>query len=236
MISKYKKLIPKKLKVGGSIYKISFPWQFETNASGLHASYLTEIRISGFEDGEVRPLPKIYEILLHETMHAIDHIYMTFPLIHDSLDSMSIGLLQVILENDLRLTDDKYIPKKVKIGGLNYDVITNHPFTDDIENIYSACFDSKLRILLKCKEVDGDINDRFIKQGLMFCIIHAIINTYVSNGMVFDLVDNGNTIPNKYMSNCFNVLAHGIYQVFVDNNLENVIRNGIKTWEKEIKK
>lgn len=237
MINKYKKLVPKELKIGGMVYKVSYPWKFRSSESlGLHISYLTEIRVSGFVDNNIMPLSKVYETLFHEIFHAIEIIFLTFPLIHDSVNSFSTGLFQVIVDNDLRLCDERYIPEKVKVGGFIYDVIYPYDFTDDVEPTYASFDKDRLEICLKGKEVDGDINNRFKKLGLVLSILRAIGSVYISDGMIFDLSGNiRNSIDDRTISSAFNTLANGIYQVLVDNDLENIIKKGIKE-EKKIKR
>jgi len=106
--------IPKKLKIGGHVYKITHPYIFtERYDRGGDCSNITkELRIVGEQDeGEVRSESYISVVFLHEILHAIDHQSGLQQFIGDGgeerIEALSEGLFQVLRDNKLRFDEEK---------------------------------------------------------------------------------------------------------------------------------
>lgn len=200
---------PKTLKVGGMVYKIIFPYTFTANqdCAGLHNGETAVIRVAN-----KCPTDIILETLLHELLHAIDTVYCNSLLEEDYININSKAWFQVLKENNLYLLEDK-MPKRIKVGGFYYDI--NFPyFFEEFENNLAgqtANFDLKIRIN---NDSDGEKNDsRFVKVCLIFCIQNAICN------LVFSSEKEEKSIE-VFKSKSF---AYGLYQVLVDNKIEQII-------------
>ena len=94
----------KTLKVGGLNYQIVYPYVFETNAVllGLHEGDQARIKVTKRFLNLERHWTKITETLLHEIVHAVDHVYAGNILIEDEVFIMSNYLFQIIRDNKLR--------------------------------------------------------------------------------------------------------------------------------------
>jgi hypothetical protein len=102
--------IPKTLKIGGRIYKITIPFVF-TDAHrclyGLHDPAKQTIKMTELDEfGVKRHQQSIDHTFLHEILHAIDNVYIggKIGMYEDGehiIDQLAEGLLQVIRDNKL---------------------------------------------------------------------------------------------------------------------------------------
>lgn len=108
--------IPKKLKVGGRTYTITYPFIFKDTPRplyGLHDAAGQFIKIAQKDEFGVDRHPEsITHTVLHEFLHAIDNVYNGGRLTsadrgEEMIDSLSEGLLQVIRDNGLDFRGDK---------------------------------------------------------------------------------------------------------------------------------
>jgi len=140
--------IPKKLKVGGFVYTIEFPYFFrESNELvGQHAFDELKIKISDVDHLDKMSDQKIVATLMHEVVHAVDHVYWSGVGImsEDEIDMISRGLFQVIRNNKLEL--DK-LPKKVNVLGFDYTIAYPYTFIDE-DNCITASFHEKCVICI----------------------------------------------------------------------------------------
>lgn len=94
--------LPKKLKVGGHIYKIIFPFKFTERVDlvGQHDSQTLEIRVNDKDSGG-RDIAdsRIKEVFWHEILHAIDVAYNGDKIEEDTVRRLSEGLYQVLNDN-----------------------------------------------------------------------------------------------------------------------------------------
>ena len=96
--------IPKKIKVGGKIYTIDFPYKFKERGDlqGQCDSTLDIIRI-GADDGcgNRRSFSSIVITLIHELLHAIDYDtgHKIFIENENALEGLSHGIYQVLVDN-----------------------------------------------------------------------------------------------------------------------------------------
>ena len=96
--------IPKKIKVGGHVYRVIYPCDFAENKNlrGQHDGDTKEIRIS--DDG---PESVIAETLLHEILHAVDSVtgYKLFEDNERAIVGIGEALFQVLRDNNLDFRD-----------------------------------------------------------------------------------------------------------------------------------
>ena len=202
--------LPKKIKVGGLEYDVRFPYKFNGNSGclGIHNGETTTIRISSENNTSI-----ILETLLHESLHALDHVYCGNSIEEDYIAVNARAWLQVLKDNDLYLDTGK-IPKKVNINCFTYDVVYPYIFEEFEEGLAGQTANTDLELRLS-RTSDGEIyNDRFTKVCLVYCIQSAITHLY------FDLnkeVKSVETLKSKSF-------AHGWYQILFDNKLDKLVK------------
>ena len=105
---KKKKLFPENLKIGAHNYKVKYPYVFDVdNLTGQHCSETKEIRVKGAAlTGEPQAKTNQFVCFFHEIFHAIDQTYCMESLGLECskealIDSLSEGIVQVLLDNDL---------------------------------------------------------------------------------------------------------------------------------------
>lgn len=94
--------LTKSIKVGGFEYKIIYPYKFKerTDTLGYISNDRQEILISGYDiDGNKLPKQKIFELFIHEVLHAIDHVYNSGGLGEKDINQMGFGIHQVLIDN-----------------------------------------------------------------------------------------------------------------------------------------
>lgn len=96
--------IPKKVKIGGFIYKIIRKKEFagsDAGFSGTAKHNQTEIELSRSHKGELYNAQKIEECFMHEIVHCVDVVYNGQKFDEDTVDRLSQGLYQVLKDNKL---------------------------------------------------------------------------------------------------------------------------------------
>jgi len=139
--------IPKKLKIGGFIYAIEFPYFFRESSEmvGLHSFDELRIKLSDVDHLERMSDQKIVATLLHEIVHAIDHVYWNQQLMsEEAIDTVARGVFQVIKSNKFEV--DK-IPKKINVLGFDYNISYPYVF-DDEDQCITASFHERCSICI----------------------------------------------------------------------------------------
>lgn len=219
--------IPKKLKVGGQVLDVVFPWVFKEDDAmvGLHENRECVIKVAGTYRGEQIPEARIKQTFIHETIHAIDFYYLCHILTGDEsvIDRFASGWFNVIMNNDLNLRSNKFeLPKVLKVQDYLYEVVYPYEYLD----MYPAplfSVDTNMCVVrfshehLKCSM---DI----LKMNLVHSL-NVIINCENDILATSKLANNGNieALPKDVV---IELLSNGLFQVIVDNDLEKVIRNG----------
>ena len=207
------------LKVGGLNYKIEYPYIFETNAVllGLHEGDQIRIKISKRFVNLERTWPKIIETLLHEIIHAIDHVYCGNILLEDEVFVMSNWLYQIVKENDLKIAKSK-LPENIKIGAFDYKVLT-YRFQDDTNSACTVEHETQ-KFLVSDRDANGNDYAPGIKMTNFIYLITCCIceMSTIPRGFTYgEKIGNGVTNHQAF--------AAGIYQVFCDNDLEKLIKS-----------
>jgi len=107
--------IPKRLKVGGHIFKIEYPYLFleRTDVDGHTDFCADKIMITGVNSAGVENSPNYVEFVFwHEVFHTIDQIYCCNGIgsthnVEEMMDGLAQGLLQILHDNfkELELRD-----------------------------------------------------------------------------------------------------------------------------------
>lgn len=213
--------MPRKVKVGGMVYDVVFPYVFseDIKIAALHESRQNTIKVSKLWMGKQRAVSKIHESFLHEIFHAVDVVYCGDVLDHDCIYLLASGLYQVLVDNKLNLGVERRMPKKVKIGGFYYNI--DFPFcSQDMEGVNHISQHEWLEVKLSGYNLDYDFDWRFTKQGLLQAVMNCLCVCHHMNPEEIGEEDSNGSIKNV------TCLSNGLYQVIVDNKIEELFRNG----------
>ena len=213
-MTKKRLVLPKKVKIGCFDYKVVFPFKFDgcnSDCLGLCKNVETTIYISNNNIAK----QKVVVVFLHEIIHAIDSVYFHSIFSEKIIERLAETIYLLVLDNNIRFIDDKYIPKKIRIGGLFYNVIHPSDFQGFEDGTNSLGKHDKLTIHINRSRNNGD---RYIKSTFIYQIIHALINVYE----IDDMSDDG-----TFAGDSIYLLSNVIYQIFLDNNLEKVIKDSV---------
>lgn len=207
--------MPKTIKIAGLVYDIVFPYTFaeDNNNVGLCCPIEADILIADVFKDKKRVTSSIHKTLLHEITHGIDHLYCDQSIEADAdIDRFATGWYDVLVSNNLQLNRDNYFPKKLKIGGMNYDVV--YPYkVEDSRHMYAVNFEAK-RIRLYGEKRTSPYCEKHAFIGAILYVIRAhygIEDPFSDNG-------SGNIL--------FSALTSGFHQVLTDNDLEKVMKSG----------
>ena len=209
----------KTLKVGGLNYQIVYPYVFETNAIllGLHEGDQARIKISKKFVNLERQWTKIIETLLHEVIHAVDHVYAGNILVEDEVFIISNYLYQIVRDNNLNIRKS-ILPDIVRVGAFDYTVDI-YEFNDD-SNSAATVEHETLKFLISDRGCNGNKPHNGIQMTnfiyLLTCCICEM--STIPRGFMYG-EKMGNGISNHQ------AFASGLYQVFVDNDLEKLIKS-----------
>jgi hypothetical protein len=173
--------------------------------------HVTEIRISEEYRGLKRPLMKIQETLIHETLHGIDYHYCGLSIDHEIIHLTDKIWLQIFADNDFTLSTMRKLPKAVKIGGFIYDIIFPYIFKDD-DGCNSVSFE-ELKVFIGDSDNSGKFSFEFVKT-LFVESLTAIVMYHCDTGEDECLCDY------KLISQ----IGRGMYQVLTDNKIEVFVR------------
>ena len=103
-------MLPKELKIGGHTYKVLFPYQFteRTDIWGQHGAGTTTIKVADESaTGEKLTKTRVWEVFLHEILHAIDAQtgHRVFEDNESAIDGIGEALYQVLNDNGLLKTE-----------------------------------------------------------------------------------------------------------------------------------
>lgn len=212
--------LPKKIKIAGLTYTVEFPYRFNNyntpDRVGTHLPGSCILRISDVTaHGQKRKNDVIMETFLHEAFHAVDLVYSnrrisSFEDSHNLIEALANGWYQVLKGNNIM--GDK-IPKKIKIGGLVYNVIypCEYEVDDDKSNIIKH-----EEGLVEISYISNQTFE-FVQFTIIKCINWAVLNIYAS-GFDFEKFD---------MNDSMNDFTSGLHQFFKDNKIQELVK-GVK--------
>lgn len=205
---------PSKLTVGGLIYDISYPHEFEDGQDllGLHSGTGGWIRIGNRKARSegIRNKQAIMEVFVHEVLHAIDFIYCGDVLSEQEIETLTRALFQVLSDNDLCLeTND--MPEVVRICGVNFIITDDYKYKDTGDSTSHVDFDTYSIYI--GKDLNGmPFSDQFKKITFMYTLVHSMLYMYMSSKAIEVLRDK---LQIRSLSN-------GLYQVLRDNKFEEL--------------
>lgn len=209
--------IPKKIKIGGFNYEVIFPYTFKETESymGLHCTEDLQIFLTPFIHGNnvFTSRAKMHECFLHEIIHGIDAVYLSDDMEHREVYMLAQTFHQVLHDNILNIKAiNKPLPKKIKIGGVDYNV-----FIHDFKEIDSNCSVNEETCSLAISDC---ITNLQYQRSLLVFGITAIIYARLK------LFDSEISVRSCSNDRDFRIFSRGLYQVIVDNDLERIMKNG----------
>uniref|UniRef100_A0A6M3K3W8 Uncharacterized protein n=1 Tax=viral metagenome TaxID=1070528 RepID=A0A6M3K3W8_9ZZZZ len=203
--------LPKKIKVGGAVYKVNLGKETENGYVGYHDYHNQIIKVATTHTGDTRHNLMILETLLHEVIHAISAIWLEDKLSEKVVTKLSTALFFLLTQNNLMLREIK-LPKKIKYGGFIYDIVSPPPkeIEMDEDSFFSTTNDAICRIYVKYSDSDAPF---YIKSLFMKTLLKMVMRLHGSF--------SDEEVENIY-SSCF---YQGLYQVLVDNNIDTLIYN-----------
>jgi hypothetical protein len=218
-------LLPETVKIGGYDYDVIFPYDFDEapGFTGLHNYPSGIIKVAD----KGRPWAKIHETLLHEIFQGLDYIYFGGTLGPGQIQKLAMGWYQLLRDNDIDWQDFEKIPKSVKVGGYTYKIDYPYRFVDRTEVTWTQTNHQRLFIRMSNGTLDEEWPARFVKQNLAFVLNTAVNNVY----MEFPIEDHIADDETEYdypPPQMLHVASMAIFQVLVDNPIEDCINNGVK--------
>jgi hypothetical protein len=212
--------LPKKVKIGFMNYDVQYPMAFEDDSStaGLHKGVFGSIQLSKISsNGLPRDPQRIVEAYIHEIMHGVDLIFCNDAFSENTIELISRAWIQVVADNDLFLKDDTKYPEKVKVGPFYYSVfVGNNDFKGTIGDVISAHNSEQLCIKIATNDAQK-FHPKYIKSNFVHVLFCAIMVAYSIEQHSEDKKDFS-----------LKILSNGVYQVFLENNLEEIIKEHFK--------
>jgi len=113
--------IPKKLKIGGHVYQIKFPYRFQERLDlvGQHDRSLKELRITDCDEcGNQRALSDIFVTLIHEIFHAFDENFGHKIFVGEEGEKRIVALSECtfafLIDNDYLNLEENIVAPKLK--------------------------------------------------------------------------------------------------------------------------
>jgi len=205
--------LPKKLKVGGHVYKVKTLKYFKDQRDlvGLHSEHDRVITVAIQYSSLDRNIQQLLETLLHESIHAIDSVYCERSFSETIVEKLSEALYCVLAANDLFLGTNKVI-ERINILGTMFKIIHPYEFETMVEEgscsttAYNEC---EFRIADRIEDIS------ISRTNLEECIIRMVCGVIVSSSW-FSEVDLEN----------FKIFAfsQGLYQFLKENKFDELVR------------
>lgn len=198
--------LPETIKVGPVNYKVLYPYKcvdsFFRGSTHMSRGF---IKVCDSDGQNTQAKQKVKETFLHEIIHAVNDVFLGDVLSEEDVTIFAIGLLQVIIDNNINFKNNT-IPEKLKVCGFEYDVM--YPYMYEDTSRLDASHDESRLVFRLVKQENSDVD----KLNFMFLVVRAICTTY----LVSDKMAGSNEL-------CF-ALGSGLLSVFRDNNLEKIIK------------
>jgi hypothetical protein len=165
-----KKNLPKKLKIGSMIYDVVFPAIFPASPEhqGMYKNHTGTIEI--VETGNYR---KNWKILMHEVIHAIDHIYCNGSLNEFETELVSSAVISLAIDNDFPIFKDySSLPQSVRMFSHHYDVVEAYDFPETMST--SSYMDFEKSIIYFADPKVNKFSSHYMKLQLIYNCVKII--------------------------------------------------------------
>uniref|UniRef100_A0A6M3KUB0 Uncharacterized protein n=1 Tax=viral metagenome TaxID=1070528 RepID=A0A6M3KUB0_9ZZZZ len=206
-------ILPKTAKVGPYNYKVIFPYSFEEDQDmlGLSDHKCMYIKVAE-EYGSLKMTNiRVLEIFMHELVHSIDFCYFSERMEENTVIELGRSITQVLTDNNLKLYDKNYFPKKIRVGCFTYSIVYNHKFADSYKDDSAAVNHINQKIHIRDSRTNSEeFSFEYKKALLLEMIVSSMVYVYNIE------------LPEMFNAEIF---ANGLYQVIVDNKIEQLISN-----------
>ena len=223
--------IPKSVRVGSFDYRVLFPYDFneDNRLIAQHDLYNFTLKVgikSPSHQSEILPRMKVHECLLHEIMHAIDHIYCGSILTEDDVDLFAMVWHFILQHNKLGLYKrSEKIPSRLRLFNMEYEV-KYKKFADlnDEDVFLYSCNTNTIWLDDRFKD-----RERYSFNYLWFGLSEIISSLVVSVFSLNQFMKPNGTPPKEaqadaqYPEKALVSFSHGILQVLRENNIEGMI-------------
>jgi hypothetical protein len=210
--------LPEKLKVGGFWYDIEHCDSLDdANCSlALHDSGRLCIKVAKTFNNKPIAEQWMLEAFTHEMLHAVNRTYNCDKLTERDIVTLGRGWYYTLSRNFLDIRSTK-IPSSLDIMGFHYEITYPYVFEDYLyDSVTISVRSSQGSIYLADEDSFTTLDNRVIKSELIYGIFLAI--TYIMSSDIQEKSDED-------YCNELRVMGYGLYQVLVDNNLEELFRN-----------
>lgn len=206
--------LPKKVKIGCAVYDVKYPYKFVNNVSdytGLHWSTRSSILVSNKYNDRERNNVKILETFMHETLHAIDYIYLNTVFEEHEINAMGVALTDILLANSNLNLEKEKLPKKLKVGPFYYRI--EYPYTDEDNPEFLYFSDDERCIYFLRDNFDTNkLPEHIVKGNLLLLILCSIFFFY-----------NIERETEERSTDNLVVFSKGILQTLVDNKIFSIV-------------
>lgn len=196
--------VPNVIKVAGINFKVELKEKFRDDSCnnwGFCNPSKARILILTVYDGVELSTCTILASVLHEIVHAIDHVYLNGDLSEETVTILSDIVFHILSDNGLDFSGT------IKILGKTYEIIDNYEFKDCDQSISLVVDESQLKILRS-----GYENSEVLRMCTLKCVLGSIFRN--SSFLDEEIVDNFN----------FNAFSSGLFQVLNDSGLDDIIK------------
>ena len=205
--------LPKIIKVGGVDFDVMYPAELrggsmEKGIFGMCDYFQGKIYIFKDVIGYYPPPEKIIDVLIHETIHAVDEVWLDNIMEEEEVNRLGRSLYQVLVDNDL-----SPIPPTVKVAGMFYSIEFVNYSLDDSErsNIVSSCNNLTNEIYIR-NENNGELySEEYVYASFLRAVLCAIAYEY---GFSEEFQDKVNVTT----------LAYGLQHLLKYNDFEGLIK------------
>lgn len=213
--------LPDTVKVGGIDYTVIYPYEFidSQDLNGQHSGCEGWIKVDNsrmFSHG-IRDEQMVLHTFLHELLHAVDFVYCGTSFSESQIEMLTRAFFQVLVDNRLYLGEYGKMPKKVKVCGVEFTVVSGYKYVDNTDATSHCDFD-KMIIYVGAEGRGETFCEQFQKMAFLSSLIHAMLFMYMSGSEFSSMTESFNSRS----------FASGIYQTFRDNKIEELFEVWIK--------
>lgn len=210
----------KSLNVGGYVYDLDYPYDFDEISSidGVCRGLSQTIRVC---DRIKVDDQYMLEVLLHESFHAVDYVFLGEIMTEEMVTLLSRAWLQVLADNRELLKfyhpkpvkpDELHVPEKVKVGAYNIKVVYPYEF-QQVDNSLGSINVDQCCIRLPGVYRGFGLSPDCVLTTLVYLINLAILDYYFTSD--YEYPDQFNLQP----------FSNGLYLLFKHNNFERMVQD-----------
>ena len=205
--------VPKSINVGGYKFKVTYPHQFleRTELGGLCIPLQQEIFVTDTIDGcdERRSMQSVFEFLIHESVHAVDYVFLGGVLTEQEVVLIARGWHQVLRDNDITVynSTEFKLPESLNVANSIFKIVYPYEY-HEYEDIIGSLDPDRIIIYLVDKFHGVPLPKDVREENFIEIVNKAILYGYFE-------ADHEFTDRLSYK-----VFGMGMYLLFKYNNFE----------------